>query len=84
MSRSQTTKTRRANQASQERRRDSAALIRKAISNIESKLETNEVKATIGDFIRLLQLEKELQVEEPRDIKVTWVDSNQTEPVSGE
>ena len=65
-----------------ERHRDSAALVRKAIENIETKLDSNELKATIGDFIRLLQIEKELEVEEPRDIKVTWVESNQAEPVS--
>jgi hypothetical protein len=67
-----------------ERHRDSAALVRKAIENIETKLDSNELKATIGDFIRLLQIEKELEVERPRDIKVTWVESSQAEPVSEE
>ncbi|HZT34205.1 MAG TPA: hypothetical protein VFA33_30215 [Bryobacteraceae bacterium] len=62
----------------------SAALIRKAIQNIESKIDTNEVKATIGDFIRLLQLEKEMEIEQPRDIKVTWVDKNQAESATDE
>jgi len=28
----------------------------------------------VGDFIRLLQLEKELAEETPREIKVTWVE----------
>jgi len=63
-------------------RRDSAALIRKAIQNIEDKLDSNDMKATIGDFIRLLQLEKEFEVETPRDIRITWVEANQAEPVS--
>jgi hypothetical protein len=80
--RSKEMKIRRADPGAGERHRDNVALIRKAIQNIENKLETNEVKATIGDFIRLLQMEKELEIEEPRDIKVTWVDSNETEVVS--
>ena len=32
------------------------------------------VKATLGDYIRLVQLRRELGDEEPREIKVTWVD----------
>ncbi len=74
-------KIRSAKAGAEERHRDSVALVRKAIQNIEEKLDSNEVKATIGDFIRLLQMEKELEVEEPRDIKVTWVESNEP-PVS--
>ena len=56
-------------------RRSNSELVRKAIENIEEKLEANDVKATIGDFIRLLQLEKELEEDQPRDIKATWVAS---------
>jgi len=33
-----------------------------------------DVKATLGDYIRLVQLQQELEEEEPKDIKVTWVD----------
>jgi hypothetical protein len=79
-------KGRRTNQSAAVERRPkkSAVLIRKAIQNIESKIDTNEVKATIGDFIRLLQMEKELEVEQPRDIKVTWVETSAAEPASEE
>lgn len=79
-------KGRRTNQSAvvERRPKDSAVLIRKAIQNIESKIDTNELKATIGDFIRLLQMEKEIEVEQPRDIKVTWVETSQAEPVSEE
>jgi hypothetical protein len=62
------------------RRITKAELIEKAIHSIEDKLESNELKATIGDFIRLLQLQKELQDEQPREIKVTWVDHEEPEP----
>lgn len=56
-----------------------ATLIRMALQNFGEKLEANEVKTSVGDFIRLLELEKEIKSQQPREIKVTWVES---EPVS--
>jgi hypothetical protein len=44
----------------------------------------SKVKATFADFIRLLQLQKELQSDRPQEIKVTWIDSSDTESVSEE
>src|SRR5208282_3782395 len=32
------------------------------------------VKATLGDYIRLVQLRKEMDEDEPREIRVTWVE----------
>ena len=61
-----------------------ADLVEKAIETIEQKLGDREVKATFADFIRLLQLQKELQADEPREIKVTWVDPNEKESASEE
>ena len=50
------------------------------VEDILQKLEetfTKEapVKATLTDYIRLLQLRRELGDDEPREIKVTWVES---------
>ncbi len=61
-----------------------AELVERAIESIEQKLGSSDVKATFADFIRLLQLQKELQVEEPREIKVTWIDPSATESASEE
>ena len=33
-----------------------------------------DFKVSIGDFVRLLQLRKELEQELPREITVTWVE----------
>jgi hypothetical protein len=68
------------------RRRGSkrADLVERAIESIEQKLGSSDVKATFADFIRLLQLQKELQVDEPREIKVTWIDPNEQESASEE
>ncbi len=66
------------------RSKERARLLEKAIQNIEQKLGSTEVKATFGDFIRLLQLQKELQVDQPKEIKVTWIEPTEKESVSGE
>jgi hypothetical protein len=67
-------------------RRDTsrANMVEKAIHSIEAKLGSTDVKATFGDFIRLLQLQKELQIDQPREIKVTWIDPSETESASEE
>lgn len=56
------------------RKLNKAALVEQVIRNIEKKLEADELKATVGDLIRLVQLEKELAEEQPKEIKVTWVE----------
>ena len=47
--------------------------MKKLVEQVEKKL-GKEMKATLGDYIRLVQLQKELEAEEPREITVTWVD----------
>ena len=61
------------------RRTNKAKLVDKAIACFEKKLESEDVKATVGDFIRLLQLQKELEGEDTQEIRITWVDSDGTE-----
>jgi len=59
-------------------------MVEKAIQRIEEKLGASDVKATFGDFIKLLQLQKELQVDQPREITVTWIEPSETESASEE
>jgi len=61
------------------RARNKAELVHTVIQKIEERLIKEELKPTVGDFIRLLQLEKELEDEQPREITVSWV-----EPARGE
>ena len=50
--------------------------IAKLLQKLEAKLGSEPPKASVGDFIRLVQLEKEMADEEkPREIKVTWVEA---------
>jgi len=49
--------------------------ITKLLSGIEKKLDIENSKVTLSDFIRLTQLERELEEEEqPREIIVKWKD----------
>jgi len=61
-----------------------AELLDKAIQRMEEKLGSTDVKATFGDFIKLLQLQKEMQIDQPREIKVTWIEPSETESASEE
>jgi hypothetical protein len=48
---------------------------RKLLIDIEKRLDLKNSKVTLADFIRLTQLERELEEEEqPREIIVTWKD----------
>ena len=49
-------------------------MIEQIIEKVEQKLGEGDVKATVGDYIRLVQLQKELEDEEPVEITVKWVD----------
>lgn len=63
-------------------RRHQLACVDKAIRKIEEKLEQGEVKATVGDYIRLLELKKQFLADQPREIKVTWVEPKEEESAS--
>jgi len=60
-----------------------AMVIANLLKKVEEKLSGNDVKATLGDYIRLIQLQKEMEEDEPREIKVTWVEPEETESDSG-
>lgn len=49
-------------------------MVEALLKNVEKKLTGKEVKATLGDYLKLVQFQKELEEEDPKEIKVTWVD----------
>lgn len=61
------------------KRNKKAEVVEQLLEKVEQKLGEGEVKATLGDYIRLVQLQKELEDEEPGEITVTWVDPDKTE-----
>jgi hypothetical protein len=63
------------------RAKNKKELVQQAIQQIGDKLDKNELKPTVGDLIRLLQLEKEILEETPKEIKVSWVEPEEKEHV---
>lgn len=55
-------------------RRSQADVVNRLLKQMENKLGANDVKVTLADYIRLVQLQKELEEDEPKEIRVTWVD----------
>jgi hypothetical protein len=62
-----------------QKKKTQAAVVTKLLKNVEKKLGGEDVKATLGDYIRLVQLQQELEEEEPGDITVTWVEPRSAE-----
>ncbi len=56
--------------------------IGKLIKKFEDSIEKGGVKPTVSEYIRLKQLRQELDVEELKEIKVTWVEPTEKEPVT--
>ncbi len=46
----------------------------KTIEQIEKRISADDFKPTVGDYVRLLQIEKEFEEETPKEITVTWVE----------
>ena len=61
------------------KRNKKAEVVEQLLEKVEQKLGEGDVKATLGDYIRLVQLQKELEEEEPGEIRCTWVDPDKTE-----
>jgi hypothetical protein len=52
-------------------------VVKSLLRKVEKKLSEDEVKASLADYIRLVQLEKELEDAEPTEVKVTWIEPTQ-------
>jgi hypothetical protein len=46
----------------------------KTIEQIEKRISADDFKPTVGDYVKLLQIEKDLEEETPKEITVTWVE----------
>jgi hypothetical protein len=49
-------------------------LVDKAIAGIERKLQDQGATLTVGDCLKVMQLQKELEDEQLTEVTVTWVD----------
>jgi len=48
-------------------------LLETAIEKLGERLKADEFKPSIADYLKLMQLEKEFDQEQVKEIKVTWV-----------
>lgn len=54
-------------------------LLERTIRQFETKIVKAEYEPTVAEYVKLLQLEREMGKEdEPKEIKVTWVGPNET------
>jgi hypothetical protein len=51
-----------------------AAAMKKILLAVENKMKGKELKATLTDYIRLIQLQKEMTPEMPSEVTMTWVE----------
>ena len=50
-------------------------LVDKILGDIETLIKDDKLKPTVGDYLRLLQYREEMRHDDdPKEIKVTWVD----------
>ena len=55
-------------------------LLEATITKMAEKLKSDDFKPSIGDYLKLVQLEQELEEDGAKEIKVTWVESRETSP----
>jgi hypothetical protein len=53
--------------------------VNELLVKMKEQMKSAEYKVSLSDFVRLLQLQKELQEETVEEIKVKWVESREEE-----
>ena len=55
--------------------KERAKNLKSILLKVEKQMKEKTVQATLGEYMKLLQLQKEMVVEEPKDeIRVGWID----------
>jgi hypothetical protein len=60
------------------------AALDKAIGRIQKRMADDDMKGSVADLVRMLQLRNELVAAQPRQVTVRWVDECQTPTPSNE
>ena len=61
-----------------------ADVLKKTIERMEKEIAKDDFKTTLADYLKLVQLEKDLDDNTVKEIKVSWVKPEKTEGSSGE
>jgi hypothetical protein len=67
------------NKTSRLRRSSALCFIDRTIQRVQKKLDTDEAKGSMTDYLKLLQIRDDMTKEEPKEIKVTWVEPTEKE-----
>ena len=59
-----------------------AAAVRAIVDKAEAALKKGVKAVTLAEYVRLVQLLKDLEEDEPRNIRVTWVEPEEKQPKS--
>jgi hypothetical protein len=73
-----------ARQQSGDEKNDEKNVVQKIRENVEKKLSKGVQKASLADYIRLVQLEKQMTDAEPKETKAKWVDHRTTKTSESE
>jgi len=57
--------------------------LEKAILAVETKIKDEEFKPTVAEYLKLIQMEKELEQDDAKEIKVTWVEPAAKSKIDG-
>ena len=51
-----------------------SGVLMNVITKMEEKLKAEEFKPSLADYLKLVQMEKEIGEEETKEIRVTWIE----------
>ena len=68
---------------SSERDNGVAERLARALEKVEHQFVLGDMKASVTDYIRLLQMQRECEDDQPRNVEVSWIEPPQPEQ-SGE
>ena len=55
--------------------------MKKILLNVEKKMSEEVVRATLADYIKLIQLSKDMTGEAKTEMKVTWIEEPELPPI---
>jgi hypothetical protein len=51
-----------------------SSILATALTKFEERLKNDDFKASVGDYLKLMEMEKEFESETAKEIKVSWVE----------
>jgi hypothetical protein len=61
-----------------------AEAVQQILLRVEKQMSEGAVKASIGDYVKLLQLSKDMSTEPKTEIRVTWIEEPEQPSPTGE